>query len=376
MTNSSPDSARVRTFSAGLPGWFTGSRLVIAAIGLAGAATFVDQHTLAVAGRSALDPELVWHKWDARWYERIALTGYQAEAGDASSQATAGFFPLYPLAIGLMLQILPALSFFWTATVVSNVLALAALALAGRFLTANAAEATRLAMLTLTAAGSFYLSIPYAESLFLLLIVLVLILTRREDYLLAALVAGLAVVTRPHGVALIAVPGVACLLDRKLPWGQRAVRLTLMAAVALLPLAIYMHHLSNVQGSAAAFVERQAMWDNAVPYPFKAIAGFVVFPGRLSGWVHGAFWFLYVGLLIRYWRQLSPGEALFCAGALLISTQQESFHGIYRYTIPLVPLTLALGRDRPDIRFAVIAINLVFGAIMILAYVTNNRLTV
>jgi len=67
---------------------------------------------------------------------------------------------------------------------------------------------------------------------------------------------------------------------------------------------------------------------------------------------------------------------VFCAGALLISTQQESFHGIYRYTMPLVPLAIGLSDDTPTVRTAVMVINLIFGTIMILAYVTNNRLTV
>ena len=112
------------------------------------------------------------------------------------------------------------------------------------------------------------------------------------------------------------------------------------------------------------------------PYPLKAIAGFWIFPRRLSGWVHGAFWFLYVALLIRYWRKLPLGEALFCAGALLISTQQETFHGIYRYVMVLVPMTLAIADDRHEVREAIIGFNLVFGTIMILAFVTNNRLVV
>jgi hypothetical protein len=149
-----------------------------------------------------------------------------------------------------------------------------------------------------------------------------------------------------------------------------------MGVVFVLPLALHMMYLADVQGSAGAFVSRQAMWDNAFPYPLKAIAGLAVFPRRISGWAHGAFWFLYVGLLIRYWRRMPSGEALFCAGALLISTQQESFHGIYRYVMVLVPLTVAIASDRHGMRAAIIGINLVFGTIMILAFVTNNRLVV
>jgi hypothetical protein len=79
---------------------------------------------------------------------------------------------------------------------------------------------------------------------------------------------------------------------------------------------------------------------------------------------------------VRAWRRMPLGEALFCAGVFLISTQQEGFHGIYRYMVPLVPLTLALAEDREDVRHGVIAINLVFGTLMILAFVTHNRITV
>jgi hypothetical protein len=42
----------------------------------------------------------------------------------------------------------------------------------------------------------------------------------------------------------------------------------------------------------------------------------------------------------------------------------------------LVPLTLGLAGDRDRVRLTLIAINLVVGALMILAFVTHNRLAV
>ena len=62
--------------------------------------------------------------------------------------------------------------------------------------------------------------------------------------------------------------------------------------------------------------------------------------------------------------------------ALLISTQQESFHGIYRYAVRLVPLSLALADDRREWRDPIVMANVIFGVIMILAFVTWNRLAV
>jgi hypothetical protein len=355
---------------------FGGSRLVIGAIGLVGAASFLDQHALAVAGASALDPGVVWHKWDAVWYERLALHGYGWEIDTPRGQAAAGFFPLYPLTVGLLLRILPGLPFFWVGAIVSNLLAFVALALLARHLTRTAEQTAHVMLAIMTAAGSFYLSIPYAESLFLLLVVLVMIATRTRRYWIAGLLCGLAFTARAHGLALIAIPVIACWLDARLSTRSRVAPIAGTIVLFAIPIAIYLSYLAAVQGSAVAFVEQQAMWSNAFPYPFRAVVGLVAFPRRIEGWLHFGFWVLYVGLLLRYWRRLPPGEALYCAGALVISTQQEVFQGIYRYVVPLIPLTLALSDDRPALRTMFVAINIVFATIMILAFVTNNRLAV
>lgn len=356
--------------------WFAASRLLIAAIGLVGVATFVDQHAMVVEGPAALSLDHVWHKWDVLWYERVALHGYISAPDDLQGQATAGFFPLYPLTVRAAMQVVPWLSFFWTGTLLSNLFTCAALALAVLYLTEGLQDAQRLLLVMATAAGSFYFSIPYTEGLFLFLIVAVIILSRRNYVLLASVLCGLAAVTRVHGLGLIAIPFFKCATDPALTSGRRALRLVAVVAVAAIPFLFYLAYLREAQGSAEAFIARQAMWDNQSPYPLKAIVGLYVSPRRLSGWLHGAMWFSYVALLARYWRRLPLGEAMFCAAALLISTQQETFHGIYRYVAPLVPLALCLARDDEQVRGVVVGLNIAIATIMILAFVTNNRLAV
>ncbi len=255
-------------------------------------------------------------------------------------------------------------------------LSIAALALITSELTTGVAHARRVLLLMMTAAGSFYLSIPYTEALFVLLVVLTLIATRRKRYLLAAVLAGLSAVTRAQGVALIAVPAIACLTDEARPLSARLARIVLMGVLFAIPLAIYMAYLARVQGTALAFMERQSLWGNTTPFPFRAVVGLMQFPQRVTAWVHGLFWALYVALLARAWRRLPLGEALFCAAFLIISTQHDTFMAMYRYVIALVPLTLALADDQPRVQYALIGINLVVGTLMILAFVTNNRLAV
>ena len=276
----------------------------------------------------------------------------------------------------LILTVAPSLSFFWTATILSNILTFAAMWLLVTQLIDRDDLAARVIALVMTSAGSFYLSIPYTESLFLLLVVGALVATRRRQYEIAGLLAGLSATTRVHGLALVAVPAIACWLDAALPATKRWLRSAVTLALFALPFVVYLAWLADVQGSWDAFVQRQNLWGNPSPYPFQALIGLVQFPTRISGWLHGAFWFLSVGLLIRYWKKLPLGEALFCAGALVISTQQEAFHGIYRYVVPLVPLTVALAGDRADVRHTSSRSISIFGVLMILAFVTGNRLTV
>lgn len=359
-----------------LAGAFAGSRIVIAAIGFIGVAAFVDHRALVVVGAPAFDPAVVWHKWDALWYERIARHGYGWEIETLRGQAAAGFFPLYPVTVGLLLQILPSASFFWVGSAFSSLTSFAALVLIARHLTRDADETMRVVGMLLTAAGSFYLSIPYTEGLFLLLVVLAMITTEQRRYWLAGLLCGLATTTRAHGLALLAIPLLATWTDKTLPPGRKAAHLAGLVILFAIPVAVYMAHLADVQGSAQAFVERQALWSNALPFPFRAVAGLVQFPRRINGWLHGGFWLLYALLLVRCWRRLTPGEALYCAGALIISTQQEIFQGTYRYVVPLVPLMVALSREPATVRHVLLAINLIFGTIMILAFVTGNRLAV
>ena len=363
-----------------IAGWFLASRLVIAALGVVGVASFA---TMGPDGRTgslvdttaALNPITVWHKWDSIWYERIAEHGYAYEVGTPRGDSVAAFFPLYPMTVRMVRAVAPSIHFFWIGALLSNLFGLAALFLLARELV-SADELSRVLAVVLMSAGSFYLSIPYTESLFLLLVVATMAAARKGRYELAGLLAGAAATTRAHGLALLAVPALACWLDARQPAGQRVRRTAVTLALFAIPVVLYLILLARDQGSWHAFYSRQEMWDNPSPYPLRAFMCFIEFPRRISNWLHGAFWLVYVGLLLRYWRSMPIGEAVFCAGVFLISTQQEAFHGTYRYMVPLVPLTLAISRDHHKVRHWIIALNLVFGVLMLLAFVTRNRLTV
>jgi hypothetical protein len=352
------------------------TRGVILALGFVGVATFVDFRSREVEGAAALSLETVWHKWDARWYERIAREGYAYEPGDVQGQAKTAYFPLYPLTVGLLLGVLPSVGFFWLGSLVSTACTFAAGLLIVRHLVPNPASVHRVLGLLLSAAGSFYFSVPYTEGLFLLLVVGTVVLTRHRKYAWAGVLAGLAAITRVHGFALIAVPFVAAWIERPQPAATRLRSMLLAALLFAVPVSAYLLFLWQGHGSAGAFVDRQAAWSNAFPYPFRALVGLVEYPRRVQAYLHGGMWFLYLVLTLRYVRRMSAGELVFCLSALLISTLQDSFQGVYRYVAVLVPVVLALADDHPTVRASVITINIIFGTVMILAFVTWNRLAV
>jgi Gpi18-like mannosyltransferase len=364
--------------------WFVASRLIIVVLGIVGVSNFPDLKACAdlktcavVDNTTALNPEVVWNKWDSLHYQQIAEHGYGYELETKTAlQGAAAYFPLYPLTIRLILLAVPSLSFFWVGSILSNLFTLAALLWLTRSLVTDLDSSGRVMAVFMMSAGSFYLSIPYTEGLFLLLVVATVVMTRRKQFVIAGLCAGLAATTRVHGLALIAVPAIASLMDSTATPRARWTRAIVAVAVFAAAFSVYLMYLSRAYGSWDAFMTSQAGWDNASPYPFRSIVGLFEFPRRIAWWLHGGFWALYVGLLIRYWRRLPLGEVLFCAGVLVISTQQAGFQGIYRYMTPLVPLSLAIADDRASARHAILVINLIFGVLMLLSFVTTNRLTV
>jgi len=154
-----PVRSRLLTIAA----WFAASRLIIGALGVVGVATFAtitDQGAAVHTSTAALDPANVWNKWDAVWYEQIARHGYGWELDTLKGQAAAGYFPLYPMMVRLILTAAPSLSFFWTAAILSNLATFAALWLIVTHLVPKEDVAARTVAITMMSAGSFYLSIP------------------------------------------------------------------------------------------------------------------------------------------------------------------------------------------------------------------------
>ncbi|MEO5632717.1 mannosyltransferase family protein [Gaiella sp.] len=206
----------------------------------------------------------VWARWDSDWFLRIAGDGYSWPS------STPAFLPLYPFliaALGLVTFGHPLLA----GVVISLVAGTAAFVLLYRLTAAklDVAAARRTVLFLALAPTSFFLSAVYSESLFLLLVVASFLTAERGNFWKAGALAGLALLTRTAGIALL--PALIVFAWRS-PNRRRA-----LAGVAVAPalFALYPLLLAIWIGRPLAFLEAQkVVWERHLS-PAGPIGGVV-----------------------------------------------------------------------------------------------------
>lgn len=139
-----------------------------------------------------------FRNWDGTWYSLVAENSY-----DPGMSATAAFFPLYPwlMQLGSDLTGMPIETVGW---IVSKLAFLGALVMTYKLVQLDFSE--KIARWTLVALAvfptAFFFSAIYTESLFLFLAVTTLWAARKNDWLLAVIMAFFATMTRSAGIML------------------------------------------------------------------------------------------------------------------------------------------------------------------------------
>jgi Mannosyltransferase (PIG-V) len=324
----------------------------------------------------------VWARWDSVWFLRIAEHGY----GDLEG-AAAAFYPLYPAAVGLLGRVFLG-HYLLAGIVISLATTLAAFVLFHDLAeTKLGAEGARRAVLYLALFPmALFLQAVYSEALFLLLSVAAFVLAERRRFLPAGLVAGLALLTRPVGVALL--PALALLAWRSPKRRDALARL----AVAPLLFAVYPLVLWWQRDDPWAFARAQDIWSRHVSYA-GPLGG--IWDGLRAGWagvrqlvsgshtttywpaVEGtdpmrvaavnlealAFLVLFVALTIVAWRRFGAPYGLFAALSLAIPLSVPSERwpllSLPRFGLTIFPLFLALATlgGRPRLHTAIVAVS-------------------
>ena len=283
----------------------------------------------------------VWSRWDSEWYLRIAESGYDWPS------STPAFFPLYPLLVGGLGRIFGG-HYLLAGLVVSLTAGAIAFALLYRLVRRRFRpdDALRSVVYLALFPTSLFLGAVYAESLFLALAIgtFVLVEERRAGW--ASVTAGLALLTRPYGIALL--PALAVYAWRS---DRRRRDLALLGVPVALFLAFPLA-LELSLGHGLAFVDAQRVWDRSLA-PLGPLGGLVQAVGE--GDVLGPCLALaLLALAVVAWRRIGTpyGVYAIAAVALPMALPSERLGGLYsfpRLALAAFPCLIALallGRHR------------------------------
>lgn len=302
----------------------------------------------------------IWNRWDAQYYTSLAYQGYTS-VGERSVYIA--FFPFYPFLIATLNYITDdaVLSGVIISGIASVVLGVVFYKLVNLdFSSKTAMSAVWFLFIFPT---SYFLHIPYTESLFLALAVGSFYCVRQEKWFLAGLLGCLACATRINGLILcLALPFEIYAIwretkkfDKKWLW------------LGLMPLGFISYLLLNyaVMGNPLAFLDIQrAHWQKFLTYPWTAISGKinqVINQSEPTPKMEGIFELVFVAIgffsIIIGWRKLRDSYKVWMIASWLLFVSTSFILSVPRYTLTMFPLfiLIALAAKR-RIPFALITV--------------------
>jgi len=306
----------------------------------------------------------VWARWDSDWYLLIAEEGYRP-----APSSTPAFFPLYPALVGGLGRLLLG-HYVLAGVLVSLAACLAAFALLHRLaLPRLGGEGARRAVLYLALfPTALFLQAVYAESLFLALALAAFVLAERGRWLGAGAAAGLALLTRPVGIALL--PALLVLAWRAEDRPRALLAPALAAATgALYPLALWLwidEPLAFLRAQEGIW-QRELSWAGPLGGLWEGAAALFRDDGgralalNLQQFV---FALVFVALAVIAWRAFGAAYGVFAAVGLAIPLAAPSERwpllSLPRFGLVLFPLLLALALDggrRRGVHEAIVAVS-------------------
>jgi Mannosyltransferase (PIG-V) len=304
----------------------------------------------------------VWARWDSDFFLRIAEDGYD--------RASAAFFPLYPAVVGVLGRVLLG-HYVLAGVMVSLAAALAAFVLLYRLAEPRlGADGARRAVLYLALfPASLFLQAVYSESLFLTLVLAAFLLAERRRFGGAGVAAGLALLTRPAGLALL--PPLALLAWRSPERGRALASLGIAPALfGAFPLVLWAQ-----VGDPWAFLDAQERWHRHLS-PAGPLGGIwegirVVFEGDTPSGatpIHAAAvnaqglvaLAVFAALTVVVWRRFGAPYGLFAALSLALPLSVPSDRwpllSLPRFGLVVFPFFLALAAlgGRPHVHAAIL----------------------
>lgn len=289
-----------------------------------------------------------FNRGDVGAYMHIAQHGYERRPFTSDQQANWAFYPLWPVALKLG-SLLSSKMLLW-GILLCNTLFLLAMIFLYKLISLDFDEpiAMLTSVLLIIYPGSYFFSRPGPEALFMLLVVTSFYAAKKNHWLLAGLLASLAVLSRLQGLLLF-----FCLLY--IYYKQYKLTKThnpKVLSVLLIPIALllFMAHLYRLTGNMFASFDIQEAWSQRLSYPFAAMVQFLSQPRIIDygSWnltpVSFILVFFAVVLTIMMIKQPEiPREyLLYTILNLYLVIARNTLQASLRFMLPVFPLFLIL----------------------------------
>jgi Gpi18-like mannosyltransferase len=291
-------------------------------------------------------------QWDSEWYFKIATEGYRYN-GDPTIQQNVVFYPLYPM-LARGLTAISGLTAADALLLVANLGGLLAIVALFKLVREEFGDQIALATIALFSffPTSVLLSAGYTEPLELLLIVCFFLVLKQQRYLLAALLAGLAVADRSTGIVLLPV----LLWEMWRNRDQKPFLPVLLPCVALATSGIwlFMIYLWSQFGDPFVFADGQTAFHRETTFATRLIAALKFEPFTrmmLNDWnpwgLDSWFTLLFIVMIVVGWFRLRSSWTLFAMGVLLLpyltlSGGPSGFVSMSRFNLVSFPLFVVL----------------------------------
>jgi hypothetical protein len=343
---------------------------------------------LAVLASTWLEPQLrvkqAYTAWDGYWYLRIAEHGYPssvaAEAGGGNPWA---FFPGFPFIIRVTTYVthLPYADAAILAAWILGALAAVTIGLLVRDVLGHE-TALKAVALVMFYPASFVLNMVYAEGLFLTCAAACLLCIRRERWVLAALFANFACITKETGLVLVLAIASEALSPARTSRSRGGIVVAAAASsMAFVGWCLYGLARTN---HLFAFLDAEKAWRGSFVWfetPFRASWHLLTsraawhMPTYVTAGIGLALVVVGYGFLIRLHLR-GPGVSLawwtYSIGTTLVAFSPFWPTSILRYTLIIIPLFAAFAHlARPRILdFTVGAFGLAQGVVAVVVFVS------
>jgi hypothetical protein len=279
--------------------------------------------------------------WDGAFYRDIAEKGYRALPAEAVR-----FFPLYPLAgrvLGWVLGGATAAALL----IIANGSALVALVLVRRLAEREVghAYADGSAWWVAVWPAAFVLVFAYAEALYLVLALLVLLWLRSRRWLPAAAAGVLAALTRPVGVLLALAAAVEAARGWSAATARERVRRVVAVAAPIAGLVSFLVYSAFLPtGWRGPLREQQALRGHTVEPITRTLRAIhdLVRSGHLTDGLHAPFAVVLIVLVVLAFRWLPVSLALYSAAVVALALAADNLNSLERYGLNAVPLMVVL----------------------------------